>query len=114
MFGGFLDSTQPFGNFFGNNTEQPYTQPPFFGMDIDQQHAMYFIQSTCGNTQIQPNTPYIGGASTTPFVYQQFSSISSQYNSNQFVGQQRLPSYLVQNGGVQNEGVGRVLTKSCT
>ena len=77
IFGGFLDSTQMFKNYFGGNTEQSYTQPPSFGMGIGQPHVMHFIQSTLGNTPIQPNTPYISGTSTT-FVYQQSSTISPQ------------------------------------
>jgi len=34
MFGDFLDPTQPFGNDFGSINEQPYMQPPFFGMSM--------------------------------------------------------------------------------
>jgi len=31
MFGGFLDPTQPFGNYFGSMNEQPHMQPPLVG-----------------------------------------------------------------------------------
>ena len=68
MFGRFLDSTQPFGNYFGSINEQPYMQLPFFGMGVDLPHAMHFMQNTSGNTPIQPNNPYIGGTSSTPLV----------------------------------------------
>ena len=74
----------------------------FFDMGMGQPHAMHYIQNTCENTPIQPNTPYIGGTLATLFVYQQFSTIIPHYNSNQFVGQPREPSH-----SVQNEGVGR-------
>ena len=55
MFGGFLDPTQPFRNYFGSMNEQPYMQPPFFGAGMQ--------------SPIQPNNPYIGGTSATPLVY---------------------------------------------
>jgi len=71
-------------------------------MGMDQPHVMHFTQSTCGNRPIQPNNPYIGGTSTTPLIYQQFGTISPQYNSNQIVGQPKMPSH-----SFQNEGVGR-------
>ena len=93
MFGGFLDPTQPFRNYFRSMNEQPYMQPPFFGMGMQ--------------SPIQPNNPYIGGTSATPLVYQQFDIISQYYNNNQIVGQPRTPSHSIQNEWVQNEGVGR-------
>ena len=55
MFGGFLDPTQPFGNYFGSMNEQPYMQPSFFGVGMQ--------------SPIQPNNPYIGGTLATPLVY---------------------------------------------
>ena len=68
-------------------------QPPFFSAGMQ--------------SPIQPNNPYIGGTSATPLVYQQFSSVSPHYNSNQIVGQPRMPSHSVHNEGVENEGVER-------
>ena len=56
---------------------------------------------------MQPNIPYVGGTSTAPLVYQQFGTISPHYNSNQIVGPPRMPSHLVYNEGVQNEGARR-------
>ena len=56
MFGGFPDPTQMFGNHFGSTNEQPYLQPPFFGVSMQ--------------LPIQPDNPYIGGTSATPLVYQ--------------------------------------------
>ena len=56
---------------------------------------------------IQLNNPYISGTSATPLVYQRFSTISPHYNSNQIVGQPRMPSHSVQNEGIQNNGVER-------
>jgi len=82
MFGGFLDLTQLFGNYFGTINEQPYMQAPFLGMGMDQSYAMYFMQSTHGNTPIHPNNPYIGGTSVTSIVYQLFGTINPHYDSN--------------------------------
>ena len=68
MFGGFLDPTQPFGNYFGSIHEQPHMQPPFFGVGMQ--------------SPIQPNVPYIDGTSATPLLYQQFGTVSPHYNNN--------------------------------
>jgi len=56
MFGGFLDPTQPFGNYFGSINEKPHMQPSFFGAGMQ--------------SPIQPNVPYIGGTSATQLLYQ--------------------------------------------
>ena len=93
MFGGFLDPTQPFGNYFGSMNEQPHMQQPLFGAGMQ--------------TPMQPNIPYMGGASGTPLLYQQFGTVSPHFNGNQMMGQSRMPSHSVHNEGVQNEGVGR-------
>ena len=69
MFGGFFDPTQPFKNYFGSMNEQPYMQPPFFGMGMQ--------------SPIQPNNLYIGGTSVTPLVYQQLGTVNPHYNSMQ-------------------------------
>ena len=67
-------------------------QPLFFGVGMQP--------------PIQPNNPYISGTSATPLVYQQFGIVSPHYNSNQIVGQPRIPSHSVHNEGVQNERAG--------
>ena len=93
MFGGFLDPSQPFGNYFGSMNEKSHLQPPFFGAGMQ--------------TPIQPNIPYMGGGSSTPLVYQQFGIVSPHFNSSHFMGQPRMPSQSVHNEGVRNEGGGR-------
>ena len=56
MFGGFLDPTQPFENYFGSMSEQSHMQPSFSGAGMQ--------------SSIQSNIPYIGGTSATPLLYQ--------------------------------------------
>jgi len=75
MFGGFLDPTQPFGNYFDSMNEQPHMQPPLVGAGMQP--------------SIQPDISYMGGASSTPLLYQQFGTVSLHFNSNQFMGQLR-------------------------
>ena len=65
MFGGFLDLTQPFENYFGSITEQPHMQPPLVGAGMQPPLVAAGMQPP-----IQPNIPYIGGASSTPLLYQ--------------------------------------------
>lgn len=83
MFGGFLDPSQPFGNYFGSMNEQSHLQPPLFGAGMQ--------------LPIQLNIPYVGGASSTPLFYQQFGAVNPHFNSNQFMGQPRMPSHSVHN-----------------
>jgi len=112
MFGGFLDPTQPFGNYHGSMNEQPPVQQPFVGAGMQPPFVGAGMQPPlvgAGGMQqpIQPNIPYMGGASSTPLLYQQFGTISPHFNGNQFMGQPRMPSHSVHNEGVQHEGVGR-------
>ena len=73
--------------------EQLHMQPPFFGVGMQ--------------APIQPNIPYMSGASSTPLLYQQFGIVSPHFNGNQLMGQPRMPIHSVHNEGAQNEGVGR-------
>ena len=79
MFGCFLDPNQPFRNYFGSMNEQPHMQPPFSGAGVQP--------------PVQPNVPYVGGTSSTLFLYQQFGTVSPHFNSNKIMGQPRMPSH---------------------
>ena len=79
--------------YFGSMNEQPHMQSPFFGAGMQ--------------LPIQPNIPYVGGILATLLLYQQFGTVSPHYNSNQIIGQPKMPNQSVHNEEIQNEGVGR-------
>ena len=90
MFEGFLDPTQPFGNYYGSMNEQPPVQQPFVGAGMQPPLVGARMQAPLVGTGMQPplvgaggmqppiqhNIPYMGGASSTPLLYQQFGTVS--------------------------------------
>jgi len=55
MFGGFLDPTQPFGNYYGSMNEQPPVQQPFVGAGMQRLllvrgcNHLWLVPAVCNN-----------------------------------------------------------------